>query len=299
MTRHSIPAVLLVGSLAAAGAACDVHVGDNGVSVDVASGKATQDWSRNYTLAAGGTLDVTNTNGTIEVEAADGAQVEVKATVRTRASSDEDAQSLLKNIEIKEEVASPKEVRLRTTVAGGLLLGRRSQSVEYHIKVPAGMTVKVKTDNGGINLRNVSGALSALTTNGGVRGSNLSGSVSAHAVNGGLVIDVARVAGPIDMDVVNGGIRLDIPPDAKVDINAHTVNGPVVLDRALTLAGDQGRGRVTGTLNGGGQKITVNTVNGSVRINARNPNAPQARSGNDREDDDEEVDVNVVVPRKN
>ena len=269
MTFRSIPAVAVAAVLAVAVGACDVHVGENGLSVDVASGKATEDWSRTYPVATGATVEIINTNGTIEVEPGADGQLEVKATKTARAGSDEDARALLKNVEIKEK-ASRGEVRLETTTSAGLTLGRRSASVEYHIKAPAGLRLTVRTENGAVNLRDVSGTLTAATTNGGVRGSNLSGSVSAHAVNGGLVIDVAQVAGPIDMDVVNGGIRLDIPSDARADIDAHTVNGGVVVDRALSLSGgEQGRSRITGALNGGGARINASTVNGGVRINAR------------------------------
>jgi DUF4097 and DUF4098 domain-containing protein YvlB len=291
MTFRSIPAVAVAAVLAVTGAACDVHVGENGLSVDVASGKATEDWSRTYRVARGASVEIANTNGTIDVEPAADGQLDVKATKTARAGSDEEARALLKSVDIKEEAVAPDQVRLKTTTASGLTFGRRSATVEYHIKAPAGLKLTVRTENGSVTLRDVSGTLTAATTNGGVRGSNLSGSVSAHAVNGGLVIDVAQVAGPIDIDVVNGGIRLDIPSDAKADIDAHTVNGGVAIDRALSLSGgEQGRSRITGALNGGGAKISASTVNGGVRINARGGN----RSGtNDTEQ------TAVVVKQKN
>ncbi|HTM05129.1 MAG TPA: DUF4097 family beta strand repeat-containing protein [Vicinamibacterales bacterium] len=291
MTSRSFPAVAVAAVLAVAGAACDVHVGENGLSVDVASGKATEDWSRTYPVARGATVEIVNTNGTIEVEPGGDGQLEVKATKTARAGSDEEARALLKTVEIKEEAVSSDQVRLKTTTSSGPTLGRRSAIVEYHIKAPAGLKLTVRTENGGVNLRDVSGVLTAATTNGGVRGSNLSGSVSAHAVNGGLVIDMAQVAGAIDMDVVNGGIRLDIPSDAKADIDAHTVNGGVVVDRALSLSGgEQGRSRITGALNGGGARINASTVNGGVRINAR---------GGSRSATNAREETAVIIKRKN
>ena len=63
------------------------------------------------------------------------------------------------------------------------------------------------------------------------------------------------------------------PSDARADLDAHTVNGGVAVDRSLTLSGgEQGRSRVTGALNGGGTRINASTVNGGVRINARGGN---------------------------
>lgn len=264
------PAYLSALILAAAlGAGCDVHVGENGVSVDVAGGKATEEWSRNYTLAKGGALEISNTNGPIVIDAGKGPQVEVKATRTARASSDEEAQSLLKETSITEAV-TPTRVAIQTSNGKGLSFGRRSINVEYHVSVPAGLQITVRTENGGIGLHDADGTFAASTTNGGIRGTNLSGQVSAHVVNGGIVVDLAHVAGPTTLDTVNGGIRVNLPADANVDVEASAVNGGVSSDAALNLTGvEKSRQRMTGKLNAGGTKITATTVNGGVRLVGR------------------------------
>jgi len=261
-----LSAVVLTAAL---GSGCDVHVGENGVSVDVASGKATEEWMRTYTLAKGGTLEISNTNGAIVVDRATGGQVEVTATRVARASTEEEAQALLQKTSIAEAV-SPTKIAIQAAAGNGFEFGRRSINVEYHVRVPAGLQVSVKTENGGIGLHDVDGTLTASTTNGGIRGTNLSGSVSAHIVNGGIVIDVARLAGPIELDAVNGGIRLDLPADANADIEARAVNGGVTMESGLTLTtSDRTQRHVAGRLNAGGIKITASTVNGGVRLRGR------------------------------
>ena len=299
MQLRPIPfsALIVVAALAAG---CDVHVGENGVSLDVASGKASDEWSRTYTVASGGAVEIVNTNGAIVVEPSTGAQVEVKATRQTRAPSDEEAQALLKNLEIKEEVSDGR-VHLQTSTGTGMLFGRRSASVEYHLRVPAGLKVSVKTENGGIGMHDVNGSLSASTTNGGIRGTNLSGSVSAHIINGGIVVDLASVAGPIDLDAVNGGIRLDIPADAKLDVEARAVNGGVNAEAGLALSGgERTRNGLSGKLNGGGTKVSATTVNGGVRIGSRSATASGQKGTNGDVDLEVlEVDGNtVVVPKR-
>jgi hypothetical protein len=265
--RSTCLAALLIA--AALGAGCDVHVGENGLSVDVAHGRAGDEWRRSYTVNKGGTLEVVNTNGAIVVDAGTGPQVEIVATRQVRAGSDEEARELLKGVEIKEE-ATPARVAVRTTTASGLTFGRRSVNVEYRLKVPAGLHLSVKTENGGISLHNVDGTIVASTTNGGVRGTNLAGAVSARIVNGGISMDVARVTGPIELESVNGGIRLDVPADLDADVDAQAVNGGVSTDDALPVsAADRSRTRIRGTLNRGGVRIAAHTVNGGVRIGAR------------------------------
>jgi len=197
----------------------------------------------------------------------------VKATRTARAASDEDAQALLKETSISEEV-SPERVALQTANGSGVLRGRRSVNVEYHVRVPAGVQIRVKTENGGIGLHDMDGTVTASTTNGGIRGTNLAGAYSAHIVNGGIVMEVTRATGPIDLDTVNGGIRLDVPTDLKADVEAHAVNGGVSTDDKLTIdPSDRSRTRLSGKLNGGGVKISATTVNGGVRIGALTPGA--------------------------
>ena len=263
------------------GAGCDVHVGENGVSLDVAGGKASDEWTRTYTLAKDGSVEVVNVNGPIVVEAATGPQVEIRATRVARAKSDEDAQALLKTIEIKEDVA-PGRIAVRTVTAAGMTFGRRSVTVEYRLRVPPGLRVSVKTENGGIGLHDVNGTVAATTTNGGVRGTNVSGAVSAHIVNGGIVMDLARVDGPIELESVNGGIRLDVPPDVNGELEAHAVNGGVSTDDGLTVeASERSRSRITGRFNRGGPRITLSTVNGGVRLRARDGSVSRDAKGGD------------------
>lgn len=251
---------------AALGAACDVHVGENGVSLDVASGKAREEWNRTYTLAKGGSLEIVNVNGAIVVNAGTGPQVEVKATRQARAASDEEAQALLKETSITEEVA-PERVSIQTSNGTSVLRGRRSVNVEYQIRVPAGMRVTVKTENGGIGLHDVDGNLTASTTNGGIRGTNIAGAVSAHIVNGGIVMEIARVGGPVQLDAVNGGIRLDVPGGVNANLEAQAVNGGVSTEDGFPITvSERSRTRVTGKMNAGGTAISLSTVNGGVRI---------------------------------
>jgi DUF4097 and DUF4098 domain-containing protein YvlB len=271
--------VLLVAAALAGG--CDVHVGENGLSMDVTSGKATDEWTRTYTLTKGGAVEVVNVNGPIVVEAATGPQVEIRATRVARAKSDEEAQELLKKLEIKEDVA-PGRVAIQTVTGTGMSVGRRSVNVEYRVRVPAGLQVSVKTENGGIGLYDVNGTVAATTTNGGVRGTNVSGAVSAHIVNGGIVMDIAHVAGAIELESVNGGIRLDIPPDLNADLEAHAVNGGVSADAELKVeASERSRTRIAGRLNRGGSRISVSTVNGGVRLRARDGSVSRDAEGGD------------------
>lgn len=246
-------------------AACDVRVGEDGVSVDVARGRARDEWARTYTLPATGTFEIVNVNGVIEATPADGTAVEVRAVREVRSASEEQSQALLQKVEMREEVSLHRvrvEARLDPSQA------RRPQLfVTYYVRVPAGLAVSFKTDNGAIRLERLTGQVTASTTNGGITSRGLSGPVTAAAVNGGVQIDLASVGGDVRVSTTNGGVRVELPSDAKATLDATCVNGGIDLDEGLGVqTSEVSRRRVAGTLNGGGPRIVAQTVNGGIRI---------------------------------
>jgi hypothetical protein len=265
-TRLTLRLVPVVFAMAVAASGCDVNIGEHGFSMDLASGKATDEWRRTYTLPASGRLEITNMNGTITATAADGAAVEVRAERIAKASSDEAAQEFLKKIEIV-ETATADHVRIETRAPKGSF-GRGGHEVRYFVKVPRGLMVNFETVNGGVRLENIEGQVVASTTNGGVRGSGLKGAVKASTTNGGVDIEMAAVIASVELETTNGGIRLRLPRDAKATIDAHCVNGGISLQDGWTgmEQTEKSRREFRGTLNGGGPTVSVETVNGGIRI---------------------------------
>ena len=253
--------------LALAASACDVNVGEHGLSFDITRGKAQDEWSKTYTLRDGGQLEIVNVNGAINASPAAGDRVEVRAERIAKASSDEAAQELLKKIEIAETVSDDK-VRIETKVPRQNF--GRGHEVRYFVKVPRGLAVNFENTNGGVRLENLDGQVVASTTNGGVRGSGLRGQLKASTTNGGLDITMAAVNGEIELETTNGGIRLQLPRDVKANIEARCVNGGVGVgdgwDSFETV--EKSRRRISATLNGGGPRVTAATTNGGVRISA-------------------------------
>ena len=256
-------------------AACDVRIDEGGIQeMRIGEGRAEDVWTRTYTVAAGGTLEIVGQNGQIDVEGWNGPQVEVRAERQVRANTDELAKELLQKLEIREEV-SPSSVRL--SAAGeedewappGF--GRRAQArIHYRVRVPAGLTLTLRTANGGIGLENVKGRVTANTTNGPITGENVSGSLQAETVNGGVRVDLTAIDGDVRVGTTNGGVRLTIPRDAKVTLDASVVNGGIDLDDAFGVEEPEGRNqRVNAPLNGGGPRLTATSVNGGVRVRAQ------------------------------
>ena len=253
--------------------ACDIQAGEGGFNFGIAAGKAQETWTRTYKLAPGSRLELINTNGRISAEPAEGDSVEVSGVRTAKASSDEVAKELLGKIEMREEVgASGVRIEVRTP----RLSGMSGHSVEWTIKVPRGVNVDLRTVNGGVRLTGLQGDIAAKTTNGGVTGKGIvSQNVQATAVNGGIEIEFGAplsADGKIDFETVNGGVEIGLPSESKATISARCVNGGVKvidLDVKKDTEGTserESRRRLDGTLNGGGARVTLNTVNGGVSV---------------------------------
>jgi hypothetical protein len=265
---HGLVRISTIVLVAIGLSACDIAVdGHGGFNFDVAAGKAQDEWSRTYTLAAGGRFELINVNGKITAEASDGSAIEIKAERTAKAGSDDAARDLLGRIEMREEVG---DGRVRVEVRPPRFSGMSSHEIKWTVKVPRGRAVDLRTVNGGVRLVGLDGDIRARSTNGGISGAALQPTLLDVAVtNGGVDIELAR---PIDegtyaLEAVNGGVSLSLPSDSKADISGRCVNGGIsVIDLPIEVQGEQSRRRLDGRLNGGGAKINLETVNGGVRI---------------------------------
>ena len=260
--RLMLPAVLLIAA-AASLAACDVVINSMEGGIGGGRFKAERAYAKTFPLGAGGTVEIVNTNGKITVEAVEGNTVDVKATIVAKGASDEAAADLLKQIEMKEE-ASAARVRIEVK-----LPSRRSAvEVIYTLRVPRSAKVDLQTVNGVIDITGVTAGVKAETTNGGVKGRGLAGAVNAITTNGSLEIQMASV-GPdgVKLETTNGGIDLKLPADTKATLNARCVNGGIsVSDLPFEKAADSSRRKVDGKINGGGPVLSLETINGGVRV---------------------------------
>ncbi len=272
--------VALLGLVLSAGlsvAACDIKTDASGdLSLGISAGKAEDTWTRTYTLADKGRLELINVNGRITAEPATDDKVTVEGRRTAKGSTDEAAKDNLAKMEIREEVSGD---RVRVESRPPRLSGLAGHEIEWTIKVPAGVVVDLRTVNGGVRINGLSGEVHAKTTNGGVKGNNVSASIlEVSSVNGGIEFEFSGALAAnasVDLETVNGGVEVSLPASSKVTISARAVNGGVRVDdldvqRSEEATSFDSKRRLEGTLNGGGAKVTISTTNGGVRIGRSN-----------------------------
>jgi len=229
------------------------------------AGRATDEWTRSYPLADGGQLQISNTNGIVEIEGITGSTVDVRAERVAHATTDSAARDLLSRIVIKEDV-TPGRISLDSERVGTFLSGV-GYEVHYHVRVPKNAVVRASTTNGRILLHALSGNTAAATTNGGISGDGLAGGITANSTNGRVELELASLgAGEVDLRTTNGQVSLTLPVDARADLDASVTNGDISVTGLKFEPADQSRRHVSGRINGGGTPITASTTNGAIRI---------------------------------
>jgi Putative adhesin len=251
---------LLSSALLLAG--CDMSIGH-------LTGRATDEWTRRYPLSPGGEIRIVNTNGKIDVEPADGADVEIRAERIARAATDAGARELLPRITIKEDI-SPDRVSVQTERMSGIMIGAAFE-VRYHVRAPKNAFVNVANTNGQVALTRLDGKVTARTTNGAVTAKELTGGVEARSTNGTVNIDLASVGSePISARTTNGAVVLSLPQNARADVSASWTNGGINVAPELKVEEtEKSRRRFEGRMNGGGTSIELQTTNGGIRLRPR------------------------------
>lgn len=242
-----------------------------------ASGAAGQEefrWSG--ALDRGEAVTVRGVNGEIVARPGSGDDVVVRATKRARdddpASVEieviEDAEGVLicavypdRNGERPNRCARGNDHRMSTH--------DNDVQVDFEVEVPPGVDLHAHTVNGDVRATGLTSFVRTSTVNGSIRVESR-GVVSARTVNGSIDASMGSAdwSGPLKFHTVNGGITLRVPDGTSADIEVETVNGDLETDFPLTIEGRLrwGPKRLRGAIGGGGERLELHTVNGSIRL---------------------------------
>jgi hypothetical protein len=159
--------------------------------------------------------------------------------------------------------------------------------IDLTIQVPLNTSLELHTiNNGDIRVENVNGEVEVANVNGAIILSRIAGSAVAQTVNGDVTVTFTRLDGkkPLSLVTLNGDVDVTLPATAKVDFKLKIDNqGEIYSDFELALQDKSERtvedkrsrgGRykvkidktVSGSINGGGQEITLNTFNGDILL---------------------------------
>jgi len=234
-------------------------------------------WSRD--LAAGGTLRIRNTNGTVTVmPAANGRTARVQASTRWRRGNPDHDLNFVAVAEGSDATicvhwgtgtcSATAYTNHRARLFGIFPRRGTDARVDFTVEVPPGTRVDVSTVNGELSITSQS-PVAARTVNGSIHVATAIGPATARTVNGSVDVRMTTIggAGDVRAETTNGGASLYVPSSVDGRVTMHTVNGTATSWFALTSP-DGSKKRLEGVLGAGTRALVVGSVNGSVTLGA-------------------------------
>ena len=230
-------------------------------------------------VPAGQWIRVRNLNGTIRVRAASGDKVEVTATKSWRRGDPKDvrietrkaADGSILVCALWTENATCSESGYESHDDGWRRDRNNDVSVDFEVRVPAGVKVGAWSINGGVSVEGVTSEVRAGSINGGVDATSSGGPVQASTVNGSVRAIMGNWSGDQDLSYssVNGSVVAEFTGDVNAEVELSTVNGRFQTDWPVTITGRIDPRHLRATLGKGGRRIRMTTVNGNVELRKR------------------------------
>ncbi len=238
------------------------------------SAREDRDWNWSGRVDRGDAIEIKGVNGEINAELARGNEVQVEARLHGRDDDPDEIEMVVLEHENGVTICAvyPSDRRDEPNEClpgsrGRMNVRNNDVSVNFTVRVPAGVHFVGRTVNGDVEAIGLEGDVKAYTVNGGVD-ITTSGLAHATTVNGSITVSMGRAdwEGSMDFTTVNGSVTLEFPGDLDCDVSVSTVNGHISSDYPLTVQGRFSPRHVRATIGDGGRDLVVKTVNGSVQI---------------------------------
>ena len=233
-------------------------------NIEISNAEAKNEWKKSYPYSPGTTLEIQNTNGSVDVQPSSGATIEIVAERVAHGGTDAAAAEALKNIEIQESVAGGT-VALDSTQHGAWHWG--SYEVRYHVKAPRTLNLKLRGTNEEVTVADMTGTFDVHTTNGRIQATGLAGAAIVGATNGEVDLSFASLADDgLSCETTNGDVSVTLPPNVKARLNLGVTNGDIRTDHLTVEATDSSNRHLSGTIGGGGPLVRISTTNGAISV---------------------------------
>src|SRR5271170_3953376 len=179
----------------------------------------SKDFHESFPLEAGGSFELQNVNGPVEVQGWDRNVVEIRA-VKIAKAKEADIERVTIEVEVRPNLVS---VVTRYPQNEGVEV-----AVEYTVHVPRGARVeRLGTVNGTLRVSSLENVGDLRTVNGNIEVYESAGPVAAHVTNGNVHLELTHLSTPeaTVAETTNGSVLLALPASAQADLEARCLNG--------------------------------------------------------------------------
>jgi DUF4097 and DUF4098 domain-containing protein YvlB len=166
-------------------------------------------------------------------------------------------------------------------------IGTHPRRVDIQIHMPREGRLYLHTGDGDIHLADFKGTMELQSSDGSQDIDGVDGVLRSHAGDGhvrangrfdGLEIGTgdgriearalpgSRASSIWDLHAGDGSVTLQLPGNFAADVDLHTGDGHITLDMPIAVQGRLDKRDIHGTLNGGGNHLSIHTGDGSIRL---------------------------------
>ena len=243
-----------------------------------AASASAQDFQRSYNLEAGGTVEIANVSGDINLTGYDGSAVVVNAFKQGR-----DA-----NLVEVEDLSTPGRVHLRAKYPDQC---NCDASVRFEVRVPRSANLNfdkittasgnlkaegfagrlhLSTASGDVTVSRVGGEIKANSASGTVRVADATGTVNANSASGDVEVELTRLDGAGDMKFssASGDVHVRMPTNIDAQVSLSTVSGDIETNFPIEVKRNRhGSGsRAQGQLGSGARTLKITSASGNVSL---------------------------------
>lgn len=220
---------------------------------------------QSFNVGVDSSFRLENVNGAVNISAWDKDEINVLATVTAEDQRDRDRIV----IDMKENSRGVSvETRYKEESSWG---NHHSGKVEYEIKVPVSIRLSaIELVNGSLSIDGVHGAIKAELVNGSINVSGMASNGEFSSVNGSIKLDYDQLGkdfNRLEVETVNGSIKVYVPENLNASVDIETMHGSIKNDFGIAADKNSFVGHnLHGTIGSGDVKISMESVNGSVKL---------------------------------
>jgi len=247
----------------------------------LAAAAQADDWSKTYELTGKPELRVAAWDADVRIDTWDQNKIEVHVTTHGWHIGSG-------GLEIVEhQQGNAVEIELRRRHHAHVSFSVETRGAEMEIHMPRSAKADVKNQDGGITVHGLAGELAFDSSDGKIELTEVDGSLRIHTSDGPVrasgrfdAIDLHSSDGHVELDArpgsqlkqpweiwtSDGSVKLSVPGDMAADVELHTSDGRITTNIPIEVEGRFDKSDVRGKMNGGGNRLTVHTSDGSITL---------------------------------
>jgi hypothetical protein len=235
------------------------------VTDDICKAKYEKTEHLSSPIAPGQTLELQNNVGKITVTGADVKDCDVTATITAKATTEEEAQKLAEEVQIK---LQPHANKLYIKTKAPTNKSKQSITIDFNVTVPKETALQLAADVGEINITNITRSIKAETDVGAITCREITGDIDIETDVGEVKVLYSKAApsvykASIETDV--GTIDFTAPPNLSAKVDFSTNIGEIETDLPLTVKGTVGK-KTKGIIGKGEGQVILKTNIGAINI---------------------------------